>query len=60
MTRSDAVKLRRRGETTVQRIVHEPLCLFSDGTIIPVYPCTCGSKRKGYYNVLSTNTRGAA
>lgn len=52
MTRLEAIRLRRPNEMTVKRIKHDELCLFSDGTIIPKYPCTCGSKKISYNNVL--------
>lgn len=52
MNRKDAVRLRRKNEKTVSVIKHKELCLFSDGTIIPKYRCTCGSKEITFFNIL--------
>ena len=52
MTRKQAIATHRKGEITVRYQRHDEFCLFSDGTIVPPYPCTCGSKRYAYTNVL--------
>ena len=52
MSRSTAARLRRPHETTIRYIRHDPFCLYSNGTIIPIYPCTCGSTKAAYMNVL--------
>lgn len=44
---------RRQPHRIVPVYKHDPLCLYSDGTILYPYPCTCGNARKvGYTLVL--------
>lgn len=47
-------KARRSYPHTIVKVYrHEELCLYSSGTCIPVYPCTCGkAKHVGYTLVL--------
>lgn len=57
MDKQTAVRLRRKFEKTVGYVAHDMFCLFSDGTIIRKYPCTCGSKKIEYANVLDEKKR---
>ena len=57
MTKAQAIAQRRKNERTVSYTVHAPLCLFSDGTIVPKYPCTCGSTKKAWTNILGRRSR---
>lgn len=52
MTREEAVASRRRWEETIKVRKHDQFCLYSDGTIIPKYPCTCGTKSWFWFNVM--------
>ena len=46
---------RRHPHRVVSVFRHAELCLYSDGTIIPAYPCTCRSaKHAGYTLVLGS------
>jgi hypothetical protein len=59
MTRTEAHReARKRGKLGYPHSVvtyqkHSPVCLYSDGTIIPKYPCTCGGIGAAYTLVLS-------
>lgn len=52
MTKKQANNLRRPCDRTVKVLKHDQFCLYSDGAIIPPYPCTCGATKYTYHNVL--------
>jgi len=50
------LKRRSNPHRVAKVMTHDPLCLVSDGTILPVYPCTCKLARfEGKYVLVLGN-----